>query len=219
MADYLFSGSSLVLSSYSGFSSIVCGNNTYTGASSAGYYYVNGTFLPSASGIVVGPTDEILHSQNPNTGVGTIQKIYDNRGVIRPGDPWYNSACVHTEYRTWPQYNRSLRELSGHYANGYLLLGITGQHTNLQANDLYPWGFSARMGNQMYSANLRFLSTTPGAYSLDLPQIGPYLSYWSDRDATQPMLEVTIQRPPNANSGALAQFYVSFILTGISYSG
>lgn len=219
MADYLFSGSSLMLSGLSGFSSIECGGSSYTGIPSAGYYWVGGVFQPSASGIMVGYDEPILHMTNPNTGVGSIRTVYDNRGVIRPGDPWYNSACVHTEYRTWPQYSASLRELSGAYGNGYLNLYITGQHTNLQEQDLYPWGLSARFGNQMYSANLRFLSTATGAYTLQIPTIGPYTSYISDRDATQPMLELTIKRPDGASTGAFAQFFVDFVLTGVSYSG
>lgn len=218
MADYLFSGSSLLLSANSGFSAVMYGGSSYTGLPSAGYYKVTGVYHPSSSGICVGPEDPIINRYNPNTGIGDITQIVDNREYRRPTEPWYNSSCVHTEYRTWPQWAGDVKELSGKYANSYLNLYITGQHTNLQSSDLYPWGISARMGNQMYSANLRFLSTTPGAYELTIPKIGPYTSYVSDRDATQPMLEVTIKKPDSATTAAFAQFYVSFILTGISYS-
>lgn len=212
MADYLFSGLNLLLSANSGFSSIVCGSEVYTGTQRAGYFSATGEFSPSP--ISVG-------SVSPSTAYGSITKRFDNSGIVRPGDYLYLSANCKVEDR-WrqitPNYVKKMVELSGTYANVYLRLTASATGYNLQDTDLYPWGFSARLGQQLYSANLRFLSTAGHVDPLSIPNIGPYIQYNSDNDSESAMLEISIKKPDGASTGASASFDFSFGMSGISYA-
>lgn len=212
MADYLFSGSGLLLSAYSGFSSIVCGSEVYTGAQSAGYFSATGTFSPSPISV---------DSVTPSTAYGTITKRFDNSGTVRPGDYLYLSSNCKVDDR-WrqitPTYLKKMVELSGIYANMYVTLTASATGYNLQDTDLYPWGFSARLGKQQYSANLRFLSTAGYVDPLVIPNIGPYLQYNSDNDSGTAMLEISIKKPAGASTNASASFDFDFGISGISYA-
>lgn len=211
MADYLFSGANLLLSSNSGFSAIVCGNSTYTGLSAAGNFSATGTFSPSPITVA---------STTPSTAYGSITKRYDNYGTMRPGGIPFSSACCVVESR-WreisPNYLKKMVELSGLYANTYVTISASATAYNLQAGDLYPWGFSARLGTQTYTANLRFLSTASAVSPIAITNIGPYLQYNSDTDSASAMLEIFVKKPNTASQNAYAEFDFSFGMSGISY--
>lgn len=212
MSDYLFSGSGLLLSGSTGFSSVRCGSDIYTGLQSAGYFSATGEFTPGSF---------TVNSTNPSTAYGSITKRYDNSGIVRPGDPLFLSANCKVEDR-WrqitPNYLQKMVELSGMYANIYVTLSASATSYNLQDTDLYPWGFSARLGQQLYSANLKFLSTGGHVNIFSIPNIGPYIQYNSDNDSGTAMLEISIKKPDVASTSASASFDFNFGMSGISYA-
>jgi hypothetical protein len=212
MADYLFSGSSLLLSANSGFSSVVCGTDVYTGMQRAGYFSATGNFSP---------TPMSVNSVNPSTAYGSITKIYDNSETVRPGDVLYLSSNCQLDDR-WrqinPNYIKKMSELSGVYTDIYVTLSVSATSYNLQDTDLYPWGFSARLGQKLYSANLRFLNTGGYINAFSISDIGPYPQYNSDNDSGSAMLEISIKKPDGASTSASASFNLNFGLSGISYA-
>lgn len=211
MADYLFSGSSLLLSGNTGFSSVRCGSDVYTGLQSAGYFSATGDFSPSPF---------TVNSTSQSTAYGSITKRIDNSGIVRPGDPLFLSANCKVEDR-WreisPNYLKKMVELSGMYANIYVRFTASATGYNLQTSDLYPWGFSARLGQQIYTANLRFLSTAGNVDPLTIPNVGPYLAYNSQYDSGSAMLEVAISKPSSASENSYASFNFNFGMSGIRY--
>lgn len=198
MSDYLFSGSSLLLSGSTGFSSVRCGSDIYTGLQSAGYFSATGEFTPSPF---------TVNSTNPSTAYGSITRLYDNNCKVE--DRWRQIT---------PNYIKKMAELSGLYANIYVTLSASASSYNLQDTDLYPWGFSARLGQQLYSANLRFLSTGGHINTFTMPNIGPYIQYNSDNDSGSAMLEISIKKPDGASTSASAAFDFNFGMSGISYA-
>lgn len=213
MAGYLFSGSSLLLSGSTGFSSVRCGSDVYTGLQSAGYFSATGDFTPSPFTVT---------STTPTTAYGSITKRYDNSGIVRPGDPLFLSSNCTVEDR-WreisPNYLKKMVELSGMYANIYVRFTASATGYNLQTSDLYPWGFSARVGQQTYTANLRFLSTAGNVDPITIPNVGPYLVYNSQHDSGSAMIEVAISKPGAASENSYASFNFNFGMSGIRYAG
>ena len=211
MANFLFSGSSLLLTGNTGFSAIQCGSDIYTGIQSAGYFSATGRFSPSPF---------TVNSTSRTTAYGSITKRIDNSGTVRPGDPLFLSANCKVEDR-WreisPNYLKKMVELSGVYANIYVTVTASATGYNLQTSDLYPWGFTARLGQQTYSADLRFLSTAGNVPPLTIPNIGPYLIYNSQYDSNTAMLEIAITKPSSASVNSYASFDFDFGMSGIRY--